>query len=125
MRCAPTTVWRPLGMLSAGIAHEMQNPLAAIVDNLEPGAEVVDGARRRRAAGDPESLQLVDELALDHERLRVASDSSSGWRSNLTSSAREGPVASVPVRPAGVGRQRASPAEEAPGSGGGRRLPAW
>ena len=88
-----------LGMLSAGIAHEMRSPLAAILGNLEPGAEAVTELEER-VAGDADSEELVAELRSIMDDCEIAGRQLARVASNLTSSARKGPVASVPVRPA-------------------------
>ncbi len=87
-----------LGMLSAGIAHEMKNPLAAIVSNLEPVGEIVDdlvAATRRGDSGELEAGELK-EIAQDcdvacMQLRRVARD--------LTTMARGGTTHPTPVDP--------------------------
>lgn len=70
-----------LGMLSAGIAHEMKNPLAAILGNLEPAEQIVAELQssdlgRRHFTQDLEDLgQIVADCQLSSRQLNgVARD---------------------------------------------------
>ena len=87
-----------LGMLSAGIAHEMKNPLAAIVSNLEPVSEIVDDLVQATRSGESGELEAAElkEIAGDcdlacRQLARVARD--------LTTMARGGKTHPTPVDP--------------------------
>jgi len=68
-----------LGMLSAGIAHEMKNPLAAIASSLEPSGEILDDLRADLGGGATEALEELESILDDckvacQQLLHVASD---------------------------------------------------
>jgi len=86
-----------LGMLSAGIAHEMKNPLAAIVSSLEPATEVLEEFREETGATHTRTLDelmsiLTDCGAACTQLMHVAQ--------GLTAMARGQSGAMVPVDPA-------------------------
>jgi CheY-like chemotaxis protein len=58
-----------IGMLAAGVAHEINNPLAAVLANLELAAGEVEGLRGK-LGGAAELEELVDEL----KDARIAAD---------------------------------------------------
>ena len=87
-----------LGMLSAGITHEMKNPLAAIANSIEPAREILEDMQRAVAegkdgAGEARELQEVfDDCSLACRQLmRVVKD--------LTTMARGGRAVPLPVDP--------------------------
>jgi two-component system NtrC family sensor kinase len=88
-------------MLSAGIAHELKNPLAAIAGSLEPGPEILDELETAAAAGRPIVAELGElrsiladcDLATGHLR-RIAGE--------LTDLVRTGPAQASAVDPAAV-----------------------
>lgn len=68
-----------LGMLSAGIAHEMKNPLAAIASGLEPSGDVLDELRADLKGEASEALEELESILADcqvacQQLLHVASD---------------------------------------------------
>ena len=87
-----------LGMLSAGIAHEMRNPLAAMVGNLQEAPGLLDEVARDREAADDGA---VDELRSIVRDCSAACDHLARIASDLTGMVREasgtGGTASVRV----------------------------
>jgi C4-dicarboxylate-specific signal transduction histidine kinase len=74
-----------LGMLAAGIAHEMRNPLAAMVGNLQEAPGLLD-----EVAGGEEAAPAVDELRSIVRDCRAACDHLARIASDLTGMVREG-----------------------------------
>lgn len=61
-----------VGMLAAGVAHEINNPLAALMVNLEFAAEALDAAQSGAAAPDlPELQEVLADARESAERVRA------------------------------------------------------
>lgn len=87
-----------LGMMSAGIAHELKNPLAAIMSSLDPAQDILTELTEAIAQGE-DTAPATEELREIFQDCLIAGRQLKGLAQDLTSIARGGNAVPIAVDP--------------------------